>query len=74
MWLGFRTHVGETPKGADDMPGWMCTESRIHFSIADRIRLLCTGRLHIRLVQHTTQQVESAKNRLDFRILAPGER
>jgi len=73
-WLGFRYHLGETPEGADDMPGWMCTESRLHFSIADRIRLLVSGRLHLRLVQHTTQQVDSAKNRLDFHILAPGDR
>ncbi len=72
--LGFRYHLGQTPDGADDLPGWMCTESRIHFSVADRVRLLLTGRLHIRLVQHTTQQVDSAKNRLDFYIQAPGDR
>ena len=72
--LGFRYHMGETPEGADDMPGWMCTESRMHFSFTDRLRLLVSGRLHIRLVQHMTQQVDSATNRLDFHILAPGDR
>lgn len=73
-WLGFRYHLGSEPEGIDAMPGWMCTESRMHFSLADRLRLLISGRLHLRLVQHTSVQVESAKNRLDFHILAPGDR
>lgn len=72
--LGYRYHLGDEPDGIDAMPGWMCTESRIHFGWADRIRLLLSGRLHMRLVQHTTVQVEDTKNRLDWHIVAPGER
>lgn len=72
--LGYRYHLGAEPDGIDALPGWMCTESRMHFSVADRVRLLLTGRLHLRLVQHMTQQVDSTKNRLDFHILAPGDR
>jgi hypothetical protein len=76
MWrlLGFRYHLGEEPEGADNMQGWMCTETRLNFGLADRVRLLLTGRLHMRLVQHTTVQVENTKNRFDWQILAPGDR
>ncbi len=73
-WLGFRYHLGEEPDGVAAMPGWMCTESRMHFSIPDRLRLLISGRLHLRLVQYTSARVEGTKNRLDFQILAPGDR
>jgi hypothetical protein len=52
----------------------MCTETRLNFGLADRVRLLLTGRLHMRLVQHTTVQVENTKNRFDWQILAPGDR
>ncbi len=73
-WLGFRYHLGTEPEGVDGMQGWMCTDSRMHFGWADRLRLLVSGRLHLRLVQHTTVQVEGTKNRFDWRIPAPGER
>ncbi len=52
----------------------MCTDSRLHFCWADRLRLLLSGRLHMRLVQYTTVQVEGTKNRFDWHIIAPGER
>ncbi len=73
-WLGFRYHLGAEPEGIDGMPGWMCTETHMRFGLADRLRLLFSGRLYLRLVQHTTEQVEGTKNRLDWRIPAPGER
>ena len=73
-WLGFRYHLGAEPEGIDGMQGWMCTDSRIDFSWSDRLRLLLTGKLRLRLIQHTTVQVEGTKNRFDWHILAPGER
>lgn len=73
-WLGYRYHLGDDPNGIDVLPGWMCTDSHMHFSVADRVRLLLFGRLHIRLVQYTSVQVENTKNRLDWHILAPGDR
>jgi hypothetical protein len=73
-WLGFRYHLGAEPEGIDGMQGWMCTESRMQFGLADRIRLLVSGRLHLRLVQHATVQVEGTKSRFDWHIPAPGER
>lgn len=72
--LGYRYHLGDEPDGVDALPGWMCTETRLHFGWADRIRLLLSGRLHMKLVQHTTVQVEGTKNRFDWHILAPGDR
>lgn len=71
--IGYRYHLGDEPTGVDAMPGWMVTETRLHFGWADRLRLLLSGRLHMRLVQHTTAQVE-ARNRFDWQILAPGDR
>jgi hypothetical protein len=71
--LGFRYHLGEEPEGADQLKGWMCTETRMRFSFADRLRLLLSGRLHIRLVQHLPVECEFSKNRLDWEIKAPGQ-
>jgi len=72
--LGFRFHYGEEPEGIDELPGWMCTEVRLNFGFLDRLRLLATGRLHIRLIQHTPVQCDFSRNRLDWQIKAPGER
>lgn len=76
MWrrLGFRYHLGDDPKDSDKLPGWMCTETRMRFSLADRLRLLLTGRLYIRLVQHTPVQCDFSRNRLDWHIEPPGAR
>lgn len=76
LWrsLGYRYHLGEEPDGIDSLSGWMCTSTRMQFGIADRLRLLLTGRLHIRLVQHLPVKCDFAKNRLDWEIVPPGAR
>lgn len=71
--LGFRYHLGDDPPETDGMPGWMCTTTNMRFSLSDRIRLLVTGRLHIRLTQHLPVKCDYAKNRLDWQIKRPGE-
>lgn len=71
--LGFRYHLGDEPDGIDGLEGWMCTKTWLHFSFADRLRLLMTGRLHITLVQHLPVRCDWAKNRLDWQIKHPGE-
>lgn len=74
-WAGFRYHLGETPPGADEMPGWMRTDMRIYFDWRDRLRLLLTGRLFIASIVHTdTPSPMVCKIRMDFRIYAPGEK
>lgn len=73
-WLGYRYHLGDEPEGIEALTGWQCTETRLHFGWADRLRLLFSGRLHMKLVQHTSCQVETTKNRFDWQILAPGDR
>jgi hypothetical protein len=75
MWraLGFRYHLGAEPD-SDQMQGWMCTESRLEFGIADRLRLLMTGRLHLRLTQHLPVKCDFSRNRFDWQIKHPGER
>jgi len=66
--LGFRYHHGEEPEGFELLDGWMCTDTRMQFGILDRLRLLLTGRLYIRLVQHTPVQCDYSMNRIDWRI------
>ena len=67
--LGFRYHLGEEPEGTETMEGWMCTETRMRFSFLDRLRLLLTGHLHIKLFQHLPVKCDYAKNRLDWHIV-----
>lgn len=76
LWrkLGYRYHLGDDPADIDTLPGWMCTESMMHFGIADRLRLLLTGRLRISIKHHMPVQPEFSKNRFDWMIYAPGDR
>lgn len=72
--LGFRYHLGEEPEGVEALEGWMRTDMRLEFSIADRLRLLLTGRLFVASIVHTDAPSPSVcKSRLDWRIYAPGE-
>ncbi len=70
--LGFSYHLGAEPGDIDTLPGWMCTETRMHFGFRDRLRLLISGRLHLKLVQHTPVQCDFSRNRLDWQIEPPG--
>src|SRR5258708_6478688 len=74
--LGFCYHLGDEPADIDGdaLPGWMMTETHFSFSVADRLRLLLTGRLRVR----TTSSIDTpsptiVKNRLDWQVFAPGE-
>ncbi|MGO6998979.1 hypothetical protein [Rhizobium leguminosarum] len=73
--LGFRYHLGDEPEGVGQLEGWMRTDIRLDFSIADRLRLLLTGRLFVVSIVHTDNPSASiCKSRVDWRIFAPGER
>lgn len=73
--LGYRYHLGEEPEGADTLPGWMCHGVRLHFGFADRLRLLVTGRLHVKsIIQTDTPTASVIKTRLDWEIEHPGAR
>jgi hypothetical protein len=76
LWrrLGYRYHLGTEPLEVDGLPGWMCTETRLHFSPMDRLRLLISGRLHLKSIQYLPVKCDWAKSRLDWHIKAPGER
>lgn len=72
--LGFRHHLGDEPAGTDGMPGWVDTTTTFDFSLADRLRLLLTGRLRITVISHTdTPSPMVIKNRVDWQIFAPGK-
>jgi hypothetical protein len=71
--LGYHYHLGEEPEGSDTLPGWHCTEIRLHFGFIDRLRLLTTGKLKLRSILMTdTPSAMICKNRLDWRISHPG--
>ena len=72
--VGYRYHHGETPEGADALEGWMRTDMKLHFTWADRLRLLVSGRLHVSSIVHTdTPSASICKSRIDWQIKAPGE-
>jgi hypothetical protein len=74
-WVGFRFHLGDEPEGAETMPGWMQTKAHFQFGIADRIRLLLTGRITVTLSTHIdTPSPDVCKTRLDWLIHAPGDK
>lgn len=76
MWrkLGFRYHLGHEPEGVEHLEGWIRTDMRLDFSLADRFRLLLTGRLFVASIVYTdTPSPAVCKSRLDWQINAPGE-
>lgn len=73
--LGFRYHLGDEPEGIDALNGWMRTDIRLHFSLADRLRLLASGRLFVASIVHTdTPSASICKSRVDYRIEEPALR
>ncbi len=75
LWrkLGYHYHLGDEPEGTDVMPGWMCHGVKLRFGFADRMRLLLTGRLHVKSIMHTdVPSADVVKTRLDWEIIRPG--
>ena len=73
--LGFRYHLGDEPEGVEALTGWMRTDIRLHFSVADRLRLLVSGRLFVASIVHTDTPVPSiCKSRVDYRIEDPARK
>lgn len=72
--LGYRYHLGDEPEGTDGLPGWMCHGVRLRFSFGDRVRLLVTGRLHVKsTLSFDTPSPTVIKARVDWQIERPGE-
>jgi hypothetical protein len=70
--LGFRYHLGAEPEGCDALEGKMRTDIRLRFGLADRLRLLVTGRLFIASIVHTdTPSPDVCKSRVDWMIQSP---
>lgn len=73
-WAGFGYHISEEPPDADLLPGWVRTDTQMHFGWSDRLRLLLTGGLWISTIVHTdTPSPTVTKTRLDWSILPPGD-
>ncbi len=71
--LGFRFRHFDMSEHGEKMPGWMMTEVRVDFSFGDRVRLLFSGRLLLRIEQRTNIQVDECVSVASPRIFAPWE-
>ena len=72
--LGFRYRLGDEPEGTDGLEGWTHTGVNLHFSFADRLRLLVSGRLHVVIVStYDAPSPTVIKNRIDWHIRAPSK-
>ena len=73
--VGFHYHLGDEPQGAESLPGWSQTNQYFHFGWSDRLRLLISGRLLVKLTMSTdTPSPSVCKNRMDWMIYAPGQK
>lgn len=69
--LGYKIHLGEEPKDADLMLGWMHSEIHTVLSVTDRLRLLMSGKFKLSFIQYTDVQIKESKNRVDLYIVPP---
>ena len=79
LWrkLGFRYHLGELPNPdvQEPLAGWMQNRGYFSFDWSDRLRLLVTGRLKVvTTFDLDTPSPSKVRTRMDWQILAPGER
>lgn len=77
LWrkLGYTYHLGDDPDDIDRLPGWTRTDIGLDFGIADRLRLLLTGKLRLHSILMTdTPSATVCRSRLDWRIVPPGDR
>ena len=72
--LGWRYHMVDLPETpeVDRMPGWAMTRVRLQFSVADRMRLLFTGRVRLDIRQKMSADVADIVSATSIEILPPG--
>ena len=72
--LGWRYHMVDLPETpeVDRMPGWAMTRVRLQFSVADRMRLLFTGRVRLDIRQKMSADVAEIVSAASIEILPPG--
>ena len=73
-FLGFKFEMGEEPKGVETFQGWARTDIALKFTFLGRLRLLASGKLKVELTHYANLPIDTMKNRVDLRILAPWER
>jgi len=71
-WAGYRYHLQELPEDSNNMPGWAMTHIRVNFSLADRLRLLISGRVQFDVRQAMSAEVESVISATSISIRQPG--
>lgn len=73
-FLGFRHHHGEEPPRHEELTqGWARTETRLNFSLGDRLRLLVSGKLRISHIHYTDGHFDTMQSRADLTFYAPWE-
>ena len=71
--IGFRYHLVDLPDDLEPSRGWMMTRVHLDFSLADRLRLLLTGRLRLDIRQAPNVAVDDCISAASWRIAAPYE-
>lgn len=72
-WLGFRFHLGEESNPGVYTTGWRRTDTHLHLGIADRLRILVSGKLSLSV--STEADKEDGRKiyaRFDWQIIPPG--
>jgi hypothetical protein len=72
--MGYHSAHPELPAEAENMPGWCATDIRVRISVADRIRLLISGKAMVRVRTATDVRFDHAISASTFEVVPPYER
>jgi len=73
-FFGYRHHHGEDPPRHEELTqGWARTETRLNFTLGDRLRLLFSGKLQITHTHYADSPINTMQNRVDLTFYAPWE-
>ncbi len=71
-WLGYRTRVPAFPEDAPELSGWIMSHIRVQISLADRLRILLSGNVKVRIETRTSARVDHAISASSFEVCRPG--
>ena len=74
-WCGFCYHLGDLWEEEDPaLIGWMQNKTGFHFDWRDRLRILISGRLDVKLTfDMDTPSPDKMRTRVDWHIRRPGD-
>lgn len=74
-FFGYRFDMGVEPPNHEALTeGWARTTTRLHFSLAGRLRLLFSGKLKIDQTHYANTRIDQMETRTDLTLYAPWEK